>query len=183
MKHFRLIDSDIDVAPLLAQVEAHPELWDQHGARRTLGSPHFDVPDIWVRYRAIDELTAPYRYAEPFHSTFYPAWDLLPGVHDIVFDVMAKARAVELGAIFITKIPPGKTVLPHHDRGPWHSEFHNLKVYVPLKANPHCVNVCEDESVIMSAGECWSFDNLKVHSVRNDGDADRMTLIICMRVE
>lgn len=183
MKHFELIDSGIDVSPLLSQIAAHPELWDQHGARRTPGSPHFDVPDIWVRYRAIEELTAAWKYAEPHFAAFYPAWDLLPALKPIVFDVMAKAKAVYLGGIFITKIPPGKSVLPHHDRGPWHAEFHNLKVYIPIQANDRCVNVCEEESVVMRAGECWSFNNLLTHSVHNNGNEDRMTLIICMRVE
>ena len=35
----------------------------------------------------------------------------------------------------------------------------------------------------MRAGEAWLFDNLKLHSTVNDGDSDRVTLIVSMRCE
>jgi hypothetical protein len=45
------------------------------------------------------------------------------------------------------------------------------------------VNHCEDESIVMQAGEAWMFDNLNIHSVENNGATERITAIICMRVE
>ena len=88
-----------------------------------------------------------------------------------------------LGGILLTKIPPGCQVKPHHDRGRWHAEFYNRKIYIPLKTNDRCVNHCEDESVVMGGGQAWWFDNLVTHSVVNDGDDERITAIICLRTE
>lgn len=181
---FLRVATGIDVSPLLAQIDAQPELWDQHSQRRTHdGSPHSAMRDIWVRYRAFDELTSPAAYGEPHFATFYPAWNKLPALRPIVFGLMAQAGAVYLGGILITRIPPGGKILPHHDRGSWHAEFHNAKVYVPLRSNSRCVNTCEDQSAVMMPGEAWYFDNLRTHSVENNGDQERITLIISMRVE
>jgi hypothetical protein len=183
MSAFDLIDSGIETAALLAQVEAHPELWDAHPNRTYEASPHYGIPDIWLRWRKLSELTGPEKYNEPHFAEFYPAWHLLPGLHPIVFGLMAKVKAVYLGGILITKIPAGKQVKPHDDIGGWHAHFCNMKVYVPLQSNPDCVNYCADSSLAMQPGEAWYFDNLKTHSVVNSGATDRLTLICCFRVE
>lgn len=176
--------ADYDVSPLLAQLEAHPELWDVHRERKdTPGSPHVHMHDIWVRWRPRRELLEPRHYGEPHISEFYPSWYELPSLKPIIFDMMAQARSTYLGAIFITKIPPGKSILPHDDSGTWHAEYMNHKLYVPIKANDECVNYCGDEEVVMKAGECWTFNNLIHHSVENKGKTDRITLIVSMRVE
>ncbi len=180
MSNFELIAQGIDVAPLLGQLDRHPELWNVHSGRRRENSPHFDIPDIWVRFRAWGELTSPNDFDQPHFAAFYPAWDVLTALHAIVFDLMAETRATYLGGILITHIPPGKSVKPHADAG-WHPSHHNLKIYVPIQSNPDCVNYCGGESVAMNAGEAWSFDNQVEHSVVNAGDTDRYTAIICLR--
>ena len=183
MQHFQKISEGIDVAPALAQLEAHPELWNAHPERTFAGSPHYGIPDIWVRFRDKSELTETRHYGEPHFAVFYDAWHKIPALKPIVFSLMAKVGAVYMGGILITKIPPGKSVRPHNDRGSWHPEFHNCKVYVPLQANDGCVNICEDESAVMRPGEAWTFNNLVTHSVENTGATDRITLICCFRVE
>lgn len=183
MKHFQEIASGIDVAGVLTELEAHQELWNAHPERTADGSPHYGVPDIWVRYRAKEELTSPKAFREPHYAEFYPAWKLLPSLERIVFALMAKVRAVGLGGILITKIPAGGGVKPHHDRGGWHAEFYNTKVYVGLQSNPKCINYCEDESIVIKAGDAVTFNNLLTHSVENRGDTDRITLILCFRTE
>ena len=74
-------------------------------------------------------------------------------------------------------------MLPHDDRGSWHAEWLNTKVYLPIQSNPGCLNICEDDRVSMQEGEAWTFDNLKTHSVENNGDTARVTAILCMRTE
>lgn len=183
MRHFEKIADGIDVAPVLAQLALNPGLWDEHTNRTAEDSPHHGVPDIWLRYRSLEELTGPESFREPHFATFYPAWRALPALKPIVMRLMAKTEAVYLGGILMTKIRPGGSVKPHHDRGSWHAEYHNTKVYVPLQTNEKCVNICEEESAVMRAGEAWTFNNLLTHSVENNGDSDRITLIVCMRTE
>lgn len=183
MKHFAKIAEGLNVAPALAQLAAQPEIWGRNRERLDVaGSPHAQTKDIWLRFRPQHELTSPEKYGEPHFAAFWPAWHALPGLHPIVFDIMARVGAVYLGGILMTRIPAGGAVLPHIDHG-WHPEFNNTKAYVILKANPGCVNWCETEMVVMQPGEAWLFNNQVRHSVENHGPDERIAMVITMRVE
>jgi hypothetical protein len=183
MTLFLRIATQMNVAPALAEVESQPELWGQYPERLIVpNSPHAQSQDIWLRFRPRAELTDPAKCGEPHFPVFYPAWDRLPGLHPLVFDIMARVKATSLGGILMTKIPPGKAILPHTDSG-WHPTFNDTKAYVILKANDLCFNRCLDETVIMQPGEAWLFRNDIVHSVENHGATDRIALIITMRTK
>jgi hypothetical protein len=183
MRNFQQVANSIDVLPLVLELYRQPELWNQHTAR-TGGKGSFEgTDDIWVRFRDPQELTSTSSFNEPFTPVFYPAWHALPHLRPLVFGLMARLEAVQLGGILITRVPPGQQVAPHDDRGRWHPEFFKTKAYMPLATNPLCYSTCEEERVVMQIGEVWLFDNLKTHSTVNDGETDRITVIISMRVE
>lgn len=182
MKHFKLIADGFDLEPLRQQIEARPDLWNVNKDR--LGGGTFaGTSDQWLRYRERSELTSPEKFLEPHFAVNYPSWYALPAAQDICFELMRRVRGVYLGGVLISRIPAGGEVKPHNDKGSWHSEFMNCKIYVPVMTNERCVNYCGDESVVMRVGQAVSFDNLVTHSVVNRGDTDRMTLIVCIRVE
>lgn len=181
MKFFRQIAEGINVAGALAQIEAHPELWGADTDRtRIPNSPHAQAPDIWLRCRPRREIDGPARFGEPHFAEFYPAWHVLPALHPIVFGLMARCQAAMLGFTMLSRIPAGGAVLPHNDDG-WHANFYDTKAYVVLAANYLCINRCGGEAVTMEAGSAWLFENRVTHSVRNDGDTDRIALIMTMR--
>lgn len=187
MKNFQLIDSRVDVVPLKLALQRQPELWNQFGRRTTFdNTPHGKTEDIWCRYRDISDLDTEEKYkaniSKPHFPVWYPAWHRLPQLRSIVFGMMARVSGEHLGGIFITKIPPGESVLPHSDSG-WHPEFYNTKLYLPIQTNKECVFYCGDEEVTMLDGDIWRVDNTKEHSVVNNGNDDRMTLIVCIRCE
>lgn len=184
MQYFRKIAEGIDVAPVVAQLAEHPELWGEHPERVAYpGSPHRETQDIWLRFRDPADLRQPSDFGTPHFAVFYPAWHKLPAVQPIVFDLMAREQAVYLGGILMTRLPPRSQVYRHHDRGSWHSSWLNRKVYVILQANQWCLNWCEDEEVRMAAGEAYEFNNLVDHGVVNEGTTDRLALIVTMRCE
>ncbi len=183
MRRFVQIAQNVDTVPLLLSLYRQPDLWNLH-SERTEGEGSFTgTDDIWVRFRDPSELVSREAYAEPFIPTFYPAWYRLPHLRPIVFGLMARCDAVQLGGILITRVPPGQQVKPHDDRGRWHPEFFTTKAYIPLLTNPACLSTCGDEVVVMGQGEAWIFDNLQRHSTVNDGDTDRITLVVSMRCE
>lgn len=181
MNHFAQVAQGIYVDDALKQLDRQPELWNANPARLHSNSPHRESQDIWVRYRDPRELTTPEAVLSPHFSVWYPAWHALPALRPIVHLLSALVESVHLGGILITRMPPGATIYPHNDRGTWHSEYHDAKVWMPLRANDQCFNDCEDETVVMKPGDAWSFDNLKTHAVRNCGDTERICLICCFR--
>lgn len=177
MRNFQFV-GPIDPLPLLIELQRQPELWNENKARRKQAI-HAQTDDIWLRWTEKDDLDYD---TGALDLKFLPAWYKLPSARPIIFALMTRMQAIELGAIFITRIPVGKRVLPHIDLG-WHAKRFESKVYVALQSNPECVNYAEDEQVAMKAGDCWMFRNTVNHSVINAGVDDRISLIVGMRCE
>ncbi|MGH8908864.1 MAG: aspartyl/asparaginyl beta-hydroxylase domain-containing protein [Egibacteraceae bacterium] len=172
------IASGISLVAVLAELEAHPELWGQHPWRKNIkDGPHSKMDDIWLRFAASEE-----DFHRPHFAVWYPAIESLPSLRPLIFWAMGVAQAEHLGGVLITRIPAGKRVDTHVDRG-WHPEFYNCKLYIPLQSNPKCIFRVEDERVAMEVGDMWYVDNTREHDIINDGDTDRVTLIMCMRTD
>lgn len=184
MKYFQKIAEGIDVVPVALTLARQPDLWNSHFERKEFdGTSHACTSDIWVRYNDLANLSQGYeKYTDEHDSVWHPSYAKLPQLRSIIFGLMARVEAVRLGGVLITKIPPGGRVLPHADKG-WHPEYYNTKLYVPILSNQNCINRVEDERVVMNAGDCWYFNNTFEHEVINNGDNDRITLIICMRCD
>ena len=182
MRQFLRLASNLDVLPLALELHRAPHLWDQNTTRKIFpGTPHAAMSDIWVRMRPPAELTSAASYREPYRCEFYPAWRELPALRPLVFALMARVQAVELGSILITRLPPGGEILPHSDRGAWCAEWHNCKLHLTVAGQS--LSSCADEAVTMRTGEAWSFDNLQTHDVKNTGAEDRIVVIVSTRVE
>lgn len=168
----------LDVSPLRAQLAAHPEVWDEFRWRTEHPrSPHRECSDIWCRYNALSNFGA--HFNDEHESIWYPVIDKVPAVRALCDSVLAKMPGYLLAGVLITKVPAGKQVYPHIDRG-WHAES-TEKVAVLIEGNrkqAFCFDGIEHRS---SIGECFTFNNQSPHWVENQTDEDRVTLIICVR--
>ena len=184
MRNFRLIHAGLDVAPILAEAGSRAgACGTRTGIGRIVrGTAHGAMDDIWLRARAREEINTDMAFNEPYWPVFYPAWERLPAIHNVVWSLMGMSHAVQLGGCLITRIPSGARILPHADCG-WHAEWFQTKYYVVLQGGPRCLNICEQDVVNMRAGEIWSFENRLVHSVENEDDSERVSLIVSLRVE
>lgn len=53
-----------------------------------------------------------------------------------------------------------------------------MRVHVPIVTTPEVRFHCGDAEVHMAAGECWVFDTWRRHGVVNNGDVDRIHLVM-----
>ena len=111
MRHFRRVTEGVDVSPMLAELEAAPDLWNEHRERTGEGSPHAEADDIWLRFFPRERLLTQDDYRAEGRCVFYPAWWRLPSLHRLAFDLMHALRCTEMGGVLITRIPPGGRVL------------------------------------------------------------------------
>ena len=105
MRYFQQIAAGVEVLPLVLDLYRQPELWDANTARTGGAGAFKDTSDIWVRFRDPAELVSREAYAEEFRCRWYPAWHALPHLRPIVFGLMARVEAVELGGVLITRVP------------------------------------------------------------------------------
>jgi len=183
LRRFVQIADGIEPLPLRLDLARNEHLWDARPDRRIYaGSPHAAMVDITARYMPEAELDAdPETRRREHRNVFWPAWHALPSLRPVVFGLMARVQAVELGSIIVTRLPPGKSIQPHSDAGSWSAEYYNTKAHWTVQGA--AVVTCADEACAFTRGTVWTFDNLLVHSVTNQGDEDRIVAIISMRVE
>ncbi len=175
--------SGLDVAGLVAQLNARPDLWGQHGQRRAPDSPHAASDDIWLRYREYAELTEPARFIEPHESVWYPSAAVLPDAV-LIADRLMQAPAIcgeRLGGVLITRLPPGAEIKPHVDHG-WHAG-HYQKFYVALRNKPGSVFGWPTGDLHAADGDVWWFRNDVSHWVVNGSDTERLSMIVCIRTD
>jgi mannose-6-phosphate isomerase-like protein (cupin superfamily) len=167
--------------PLQIELHRNEQLWDQHSFRRTYpDTPHGQMTDIIARYMPEGLVNITTRRAE-HRNVFWPAWNALPSLRPLVFGLMARVQGVELGSILLTKLQPGGEILPHSDRGSWAPEYYQTKAHITV-AGSALVRV-ENEEERFEQGSIWTFDNLREHQILNDGDCDRIVVIVSMRSE
>ena len=178
---FVQLASGVDTVPVLLELNRAAPLWDHNPERRLYpGTPHGEMVDITVRYMPEAQITLEARALE-HRNVFWPAWRELPALRPMIFALMQRVAAVELGSILITKLPPGEMIQPHSDAGNWAPEFYNCKAHITLAGS--ALVRCEDEACQFVAGTVWTFDNLLTHSVECVGDSDRICCIVSMRCE
>lgn len=169
------------VAAAQAQLEAHPEVWNQHTWRTEHpNSPHREVDDIWVRYNDLTNFDPdPAVFNGPHDPVWYPVIHKLPAIRELAMRAMVDFGYAVLGGVLITRIPPGKQVYPHSDHG-WHARRYE-KLCVQIKGDQRQAFHFNDVSLSANDGDVYWFDNSFVHWVTNDSDRERISMIVCVR--
>ena len=186
MHNFYQVAANVDVVPLMMALNTKSHLWNQHRFRTTYnGTPHGDVDDVILRF------SAPAKTADPNHLTdvledmapvFYPAWQELPQVRPIVFDLMRRVEAHTLGRVIITRLRPGGRIAPHADTdGEYVARDDGMRFHVVLQGLPGSLYHCGPEVVTMLTGTAWWFAHREVHSVENNSSSERVHLLVDVR--
>ena len=185
MKNFMRIASGVDVMPLMMELKRQPELWNATPYRTKFeSSPHRETDDIWLRYKDIKEEVETNDFstiASEHDSVWYPAYDKLPSCRAMIFDLMARVQGERLGGVLIYRVPPGKQIYEHVDRG-WHPEYYD-KFNISLQSNLLCplIYTRHDEAMRSDTGDVFWFRNTIPHMVKNDSNEDQIIMCVCIR--
>ena len=173
----KLLADGINTQGILWKLRSNPQLWNTHTARtESEDSPHYGLDDIWVRFG--DESCAV--TGEEHDSYWYDAEDIL-NTKDFCLDIMRVVGGVELGGVLITRIPPGATCKPHTDPG-WHARRYD-KFAIQITSAPGQKFHFEDVSIESKPGDLYWFDNQYLHWVTNPTEYERITMIVCIRLD
>ena len=185
MKAFEKMPWKLNTIGLRAELLSAPHLWDQRPERRTgPNSPHREMVDIWVRYREMDQYKREHgsdlsKFCDEHESVWLPCSWSLPSALGLVDQVAGAAMAKKLGGVLITKLPPGGKIYPHVDSG-WHAATYD-KYYVAVRNPPGAVFGFDGGSFEAEDGDVFWFRNDVLHWVENNGDTDRIAMIVCIK--
>lgn len=174
MRHFTNIAWAVDIGPLLAELDAAPEMWFADTSRQRkircqrntrnifLRAPRKPLPPGAKNANDVHESRVA-RSARKFPRTL--AW--CESVADTLSGTLGRATLVAL-------LPHGR-VLPHVDAGAYYrirDRFHLV-----LRSAGGSPLAAGDERVVMRPGELWAFNNKARHWADNPSDESRVHLI------
>lgn len=91
--------------------------------------------------------------------------------------VSEKIGEVKVQQAMFANLRAGTVIPRHRDKGPLTAKTH--RIHVPVMTNSGCIFSVGEESKNLEAGQIWIIDNVnRYHSVENNGDSDRVHLII-----
>ena len=183
MKYFQKIAQNVNVNRLMHEIQRQPELWDENTLRtKHPGTAHSQVSDIWVWFNdTLLRQTDKEYITNDKEVISYRAWKLLPSLRPIIFDLMHIVQAVRLGRVIITKLPPGKEIMPHVDGGAPATYFQRYQL--AMQCLPGNVFRIGDEEIGFQTGDIWHINNRVEHSVINNSNDDRIVCIVDLRCE
>jgi hypothetical protein len=97
-------------------------------------------------------------------------WEIIKLVQDKV-----NPNPKSIGSIYVSKMEIGGSVLPHFDGGQYYNLYH--RVQVCLNAD-NAEFICGGQKKVMLPGECWIFDNTRMHSINPIANTPRFALVV-----
>ena len=186
MKNFLQITHGVDVLPLLLAIKRRPELWKEDTFLRDYPQgPFGEIESIMLRFpvKSVHETEAELQNHlskyDQHESIDYPPYQVLPEARELIMRLMARVGGERLGRCMLNKIAPGGRIFPHADT-PVHAEYYD-RFHIVLESNEHTLFKAGDETVHMRTGEVWWFDNTQMHEVINQGETDRIHLVVDIR--
>jgi hypothetical protein len=93
----------------------------------------------------------------------------------ILLNTIIGAGTIE--TVILINLPKYQKIDSHYDNGDYFSKRN--RIHIPIITNEHCFFEIEGEIKTMKVGEIWEINNNeKYHSVENNGNEDRIHLLI-----
>lgn len=101
-----------------------------------------------------------------------PLLELTPQIGEILSYFKCPLRSVRL-----MKLHAGASILRHRDKELCFEQG-EARLHIPLQTNSEVNFILDDQRLPMQIGECWYINANLYHSVQNNGDTDRIHLVI-----
>jgi hypothetical protein len=114
-------------------------------------------------------------YPDALHEEQFlptPLLEQTPEIGRILTYLKCPLRSVRL-----MKLHAGASILRHRDKE-LSFEHGEARLHIPLQTNSEVNFILDDERLPMQTGECWYINANLYHSVQNNGDTDRIHLVI-----
>ena len=105
-----------------------------------------------------------------------PNLKALPYVRKVIKTIQAPIDSVRF-----LRLTPGSEIKPHKD---YDLEFWDgfVRLHIPIQTNDKVTFILDKKKLDMKPGECWFGDFSKTHRVINEGETDRVHLVIDCKV-
>ncbi|MBE7383427.1 MAG: aspartyl/asparaginyl beta-hydroxylase domain-containing protein [Leptolyngbya sp. SIO1E4] len=174
LKNFRLVDPQVDIRPLIAEIKANEHLWLHNTSRQDKVKVQRETHTIYLR-SAVKPYPPGVTNGNDVHDSCRTQLaQYFPTVMQWL-ETYAQASGGALGRATIVRLAPQGRVYRHIDQG----EYYRLRdrYHLVLQSSVGSLLNAGDEWVRMHPGEFWWFDNQSPHEAYNEADDWRIHLI------
>jgi hypothetical protein len=115
-------------------------------------------------------------YGLPYNVEYRCADDKLFALVEPIIKDLEKIHNGKVAKCLFIKLPIGKVVYEHSDVGDYFNAVR--RHHIAIQTNPDTFFRIDGEKKNMLVGDCWEINNMKLHFVENNGDTDRIHLLI-----
>lgn len=166
-----IIFKDLDVSALLGELSSNSKYWKEDTFYKTIAD---------VTFRDIDCITLRYANEGSNENKDSLIYKEFPLIQSAVFDILGLLHGERLGGVMINRLSPGSTIPLHSDGLASNAYYHRF--HLVLQTNDGVTTLIDNELYKMGVGEVWWFDHTKEHTITNNGDTDRIHLIVDIRL-
>jgi len=168
INRFNYIDT-IDVSNIKdVLLKLTKEDWNEFTFRQEQVGPHKYTKSIPLIFDTGSNTIKPV-----YHKQYNNFEDEINIINDICRKTYSDGYMIK--ALFVN-LPAGKSIFSHKDYGL--SLTISNRIHIPIITNDDVIFTVDDESINMKEGEMWEINNSLTHSVDNNGDQDRIHLIV-----
>jgi aspartyl/asparaginyl beta-hydroxylase (cupin superfamily) len=162
----------MDVSNIAHLIENTELNWDKYEFRQKTYLAHSNTKTIPLIFdETLGNTTSIWESYEIFK-------DSLIEIENNLINLIGEGK---IDTALLINLPKNKKILPHID-----SNEHFIKtkrIHIPIVTNDKCNFRVDGEIIQMKHGEIWEIDNAyKVHGVINNGDTDRVHLLIDYKI-
>ena len=159
-----------DVKPILNHLPPiSASIWYKNTTRQKNYKTHSKTLNLLFKWKANDERETDFQDDDLFNSP------LGQEVSKILNELHQIYPNTDLFKLMITAVPPGYKVKSHVD---WGGLTDMNRIHLPLVTNEECVYGIDGIEFVFPPGFCFEFDNTRHHYVRNDGQQERIHIIL-----
>lgn len=166
----------IDVKPIRDALIRHHRLFSDVTFRQDHElSPHRSTETIYLRWPPDFSIHSALFSMEVVNHKGMLIWEFRDAV-----DAIGAMTKLPVARAIIVKLKPGGVITPHADQGP--PADATERFHIPIATNDQSWLRVGQHKQYMKAGDVWWFDKHKVHDGANEGETDRIHLIVdCLR--
>jgi gentisate 1,2-dioxygenase len=160
-----------DISKVKEEVISFQDQWEKDVSRQKKYKEHKDtktymlqdVPLTWSKGQTLNPVK---KYENDYE------WEILSDI----FTGLNNKYSGSIARVMYINLPSGKNVPYHKDSG--YYLYNVRRFHIPILTNNLVYYTVGDEKKVMREGECWEINNNSYHSVSNNGDSDRVHLVI-----
>lgn len=168
------IIGEFDINPIVQELSTiDPAMWEINKSRQAAMNgrgPHIESKSLFV----YDVTNAWDGYGYPLEKYFVS--EKLNALTDELVHKFEKDYNGKVGKTLYINLPVGKKIKRHTDMLYYLSSVHRF--HIPIITNDKVGFFIHNEIMNMKAGICYELNNMKMHGVDNDGNCDRIHLLM-----